>query len=259
MALACMNVTRLIVATARVSNLLFRRAFPLYRVLYDRYKRLTEQGEIALIDRLVRPGNCVADVGANVGFYTEIFAERVGPTGSVYAFEPNPVNFQKLSIRSRRYKQIRPVRAAVTDRSEPVNLYLSQYLNVDHHTYATDEPRRCVLVEAVSLDDFFRTREEQVDFVKMDIQGAEYAALRGMSELISRSKDVRILMELWPFALNRFGVGTAALLRLLDSWGLGVVMIDPDGSLARRVTSDTPLPNCDDPAMYFNVLCARDV
>lgn len=44
----------------------------------------------------LRPGDCVWDVGANVGYYTRLFSERVGNAGRVFAFEPSPVNFSRL-------------------------------------------------------------------------------------------------------------------------------------------------------------------
>jgi FkbM family methyltransferase len=67
----------------------------------------------------------------------------------------------------------------------------------------------------VALDRFFAAGE-QLQFVKMDVQGAEYAALCGMQEVLTRSRDVRLLFELWPYVHDRFGVGTRALLTLLE-------------------------------------------
>jgi FkbM family methyltransferase len=45
----------------------------------------------------LRKGDCVWDVGANVGYYSTMFADRVGPSGSVHSFEPSPPNFARLS------------------------------------------------------------------------------------------------------------------------------------------------------------------
>ena len=250
-----MSSVRVIRATARVSDFLFRNVPPVYVALYDRYKRATEGDEIALIAQCVRPGNRVVDVGANVGFYSAHLARCVGPTGTVYAFEPGAENFARLLARARVYRQIHPVRAAVTDRDGTTDLHLSPDLNVDHRTYATDEQRQKVTVDAISLDSFLR-RGEVVDFIKMDIQGGEYAALLGMRDVVARSPTVRILMELWPFVHERFGAGTRTLLSLLESYGFVVRrMGSPDPG--RRLSPDSPLPERDDPNHYFNVLCAR--
>lgn len=250
-----LNVVR---STARLSGFLFRNAFPIYAVLYNRYKIVSERCEVALIRRLVRPGDRVADVGANIGFYTQVLGECVGRDGHVYAFEPDETNFKRLGRRARPYQQIHLIHAAVAERSGNLDLYLSPDLNVDHRTYATDEARAKVTVDAIALDDFFRPPNDALHFIKMDIQGAEYAALLGMRQVVRRSPSLRILMEMWPRALDRFGKGTAAaLLELVQGWGLVVRIVNIDGSLGETLKPDTLLAGRRDPDAYFSVLCAR--
>lgn len=251
-----MNLLAAIQVTAGLSASLFRNAFPIYAMLYDCYKRVSERGEIALIRRLVRRGDHVVDVGANIGFYTELLAQCVGPEGRVDAFEPDEMNFRRLSTRAKPYSQIRPVRAAVTERSGTVSLHLSPQLNVDHRTYPTDEARSTVTVDAVALDDIYRGEGEQLQFIKLDIQGAEYAALLGMRQVVSRSPSVHLLMEVWPSVLDRFGVGTPALLSLLASWGLEMRVVGADGGLGEHLTADT-LARRGEGGAYFSVLCYR--
>ena len=88
--------------TARASDALFRHAFPVYRTLYEQYKQRAERAVIASIHAWVRRGDRVADIGANIGFYTALLSERVGPAGAVYAFEPEPLNFARLAARTAR-------------------------------------------------------------------------------------------------------------------------------------------------------------
>lgn len=252
-----MNSVDAVRATARLSGFLFRNAFPLYVALYDRYKYATERGEIALIRRLVHPGDAVVDVGANIGFYTQILAQCVGTSGHVYAFEPDALNLRRLRRRMEHHPQVETVHAAVTDTSGRVDLYLSRDLSVDHRIYATEETRRKVAVDAVALDDFFRERRHTIEFVKMDIQGAEHAALRGMRGVIERSPTLRILMEMWPTVLDRFGAGTDALLELVESYDLETRLVRSDGSVGERLKSGKPLPAGYRLGAYFSVLCAR--
>jgi hypothetical protein len=75
-------------ATARVSNLLFRKLPFVNWTIYGAYKWLTERGGIALVCRLVKPGDRAVDVGANIGFHAEQLARCAGPQGKVYAFDP---------------------------------------------------------------------------------------------------------------------------------------------------------------------------
>src|SRR5262249_27856938 len=143
--------------TSRLSNYLFTHAPRLYAGLYHRYKRLSERKNIAVIRRLVKPGSCVVDIGANIGFYTALLADCVGPTGRVYAFEPDETNFASLVAATRHRAQVQAERAAVTDVDGSVDLYMSTDLNIDHRTYCDDDASRIkVAVRGVSLDSFFR-------------------------------------------------------------------------------------------------------
>src|SRR5437867_3185244 len=67
-----------------------------------------EPFETQLVQQMVRPGDVVLDVGANIGYYTLIFAELVGEQGHVYAFEPDPRNFAFLAknVHSNRYRNV---------------------------------------------------------------------------------------------------------------------------------------------------------
>ena len=241
--------------TARTSDALFRHAFPVYRALYEQYKRRAERAVIASIDAWVRRGDRVADIGANIGFYTALLAERVGPGGAVYAFEPEPLNFARLAARTARYAQTRTVAACVTDHDGSAELFLSPDLNVDHRSYSTGEPRRRMTVAAVTLDSYL-SGGDTLRLVKMDVQGAEYAALLGMADVLARSPDVRLLMEVWPYVLERFGPGTGALLSLLDNWGFHVHRLDRAGGAGERLRPDAAFAAGDE-RDYFDVLCVR--
>lgn len=253
-----MSLIGAIRSTARLSDYLFRHAFPLYAVLYERYKRISERDVIACIQRSVRTGDRVADVGANIGFYAALLAERVGAGGAVYAFEPEPLNFSRLTARTRRYPQVHAVAACVAEQAGTADLFLSPDLNVDHRSYPTDDQRRRVTVPALALDGFFDAGE-QLRFVKMDVQGAEYAALRGMRTVLARSPDVVLLLELWPFVHERFGSGTRALLTLLDELGFHVHHLAAGGLPGERLMPDAPVAGGDDERRYFDVLCIRPV
>jgi FkbM family methyltransferase len=243
-------------STARVSDYLFRHAFPLYALLYERYKRAAERDVIACIRRLVRPGDRVVDVGANIGFYAELLAECAGPTGAVYAFEPEPLNFARLAARARAYPQLHAVAACLGERGGTAELFLSPDLNIDHRTYPTGDERRSVRVDALALDEFLPAGE-QLRFVKMDVQGAEYAALSGMRATLARSPDVHLLLEVWPYVQERFAGGTRALLGRLDEWGFCVHRLAAGGALGERLAPDLPIAGADDENYYFDVLCMR--
>lgn len=130
----------------------------------------------------VHPGTRVLDIGAQSGFYSLLLSRLVGPEGMVFAFEPLPANFrileENLSLNSIQNVMIR--REAVSDLSgniifefprEEVSLIAGPLLESDN--LATFQ------VPAISLDDFVRDTGRPIQFIKMDVEGAETAVLRG--------------------------------------------------------------------------------
>src|SRR4029450_6862721 len=98
-----------------------------------------------------------------------------------------------------------PRRPAASPHAGPVTLYLAAANRGDHRLYAADEPRDSVTVATIVLDAVLAT-ESRVDFIKMDVQGAEVAVLRGLGATLESHPDVRILSELSPEMLERAGV-----------------------------------------------------
>jgi len=136
---------------------------------------LLEQFEHTLIKKYCRPAMRVIDIGANIGFHTLQMARTVGEKGQVWAFEPDPSNFEtlQLNLKANGYQNVIAIQAAVSIKTEKINLYQSMVHHGDHRIYDPDEKKRpTVKVQAYALDDFFDPFQT-IDLIKMDIQGAE--------------------------------------------------------------------------------------
>lgn len=191
-----------------------------------------EPFETEVVRRLVPPGTVVVDIGANIGYYTLLFARLAGPTGAVYAFEPAPENFRLLglNIQANGYHNITPVQAAVCDVSGEITFHLSPTNEADHRLYAqTNEagaPRLALTVPSLRLDDYPPLRERPVSLIKMDIQGAEGRALAGMTQLLGRPTPMTIVMEFWPYGMNAAGTNPNDVIDLLLNAGFALEEID---------------------------------
>lgn len=165
-----------------------------------------EPTETRLIHRLVKPGDTVVDVGANIGYYTLQLARLVGPAGRVFAFEPEPRNFDLLrrNVWENGYNNVTLVHAAVLAREERRRLYLNDENRGDHRLQAT-EGRENIEVQGLSLDEFFRTFSGRLDFVKIDVQGAEGEVFDGLQGLVAAGRVGRIITEFWPRGLSQAG------------------------------------------------------
>ena len=140
----------------------------------------------------LRDGDVALDIGANIGYYTLLFARRVGPRGHVFAFEPEPSNFALLTknVQLNGYTNVTLVNKAVSDTNGRLRLFLSMGNNADHRVYDSQDGRHSVEVESVRLDDHFAGFSRAINFIKMDIQGAVLPAAQGMTSLLQKNPDV---------------------------------------------------------------------
>lgn len=218
-----------------------------------------ELAETILVENHVKPGDVVVDVGANIGYYTLILARLVGTTGRVYAFEPDPKNFALLqkNVVGNRYRNVTLIPCAVTEKSGRLKLFLCDTNKGDHRIYPSEECRAQVEIQGVSLDDYLNAKEETVDFVKMDIQGSEPGALRGMRRIIQRSPKLKMVTEFWPRGMKRFGASPDEFLDELRELGFDLSVIGEDG--LPRSTGDKELlaVNQGNAEAFTNLFCDR--
>lgn len=215
-------------------NGLYRGCFPLYRVLYALYKRLSDREKIGLITGHVKPGMSVLDIGANIGFYTLLLSRCVGNSGTVYAFEPEEANFNRLRRSTKHLTNLRLVKAACGETSGAALLYRSRELNVDHHLYEGDEAREKIAVPMVSVDEYLKNEEGGIGFAKIDVQGYDCHVFKGMKETLSRSAEAMIIGELWPFGLKQAGSSAVEYLSELSRSGFVVEILpgEPPGGVS---------------------------
>ena len=208
-------------------NHLYGKAFFLYQFLYFVYKRISDRKRIRLIKRNVKKGMTALDIGANIGFYSLLLSRYVGPSGKVIAFEPEERNFSKLTKMTKKKKNIFIHRAACGATSGTLDLFLSNDMNIDHQTYDSGENRHVQAVPCVALDDEL-TDNQNIGFIKIDIQGYDYFAMLGLQRIVRRSNELTIIGEFWPYALKKAGVEPIEYINLLEKLGLKCHFFRPD-------------------------------
>jgi FkbM family methyltransferase len=174
-----------------------------------------------VVKKEIKKGDIVLDIGAHIGYYTLTFAKIVGEEGKVYAFEPEPTNFSllKKNVEINGYKNVVLLEKAVSNENGKIRLYLSKSNTVDHKTYDSHDGRRCIEIESIKLDDFCKNNDGRIDFIKMDIQGAEARALQGMANILKRNNDMKMVMEFCPSKLKESGTPPEECLKLLTETG----------------------------------------
>lgn len=187
-----------------------------------------EPFETEIVKKVVKRDDVILDIGANIGYYSLIFAEIVGDQGRVFAFEPSPANFALLSknIEINNYKNVTLVQEAVSNKTGKGKLYLCEDNQGDHRIYDSYDGRRSISIETTRLDDYFKNYDGKVDFIKMDIQGAEGGAIQGALSLLRKNKNLKIITELWPVGLKRCGIDVKEYLKLLIGQGFTLYQIN---------------------------------
>jgi FkbM family methyltransferase len=155
---------------------------------------------IRYIKNQLYEGEVFVDIGANVGAYSLIASKLVGRTGKVIAFEPASKSFLRLTknISMNGLTNIISERKAVLNRNAQIELYISNRQNMGmssifHHDSESGVTER---VEAISLDEYAEKKNiQRISVVKIDIEGSEMLALRGMVKIIEKFRP-RILIEL---------------------------------------------------------------
>ncbi len=201
-----------------------------------------ESKETKRVDALVNTGDVVLDLGASVGYFTLRLARSVGPTGRVIAVEPDPINFELLSrnVALNGYQNVTLVNKAAARENGPLKLFLCDDNAGDHRTSPTPESRKSIEILGTRLDDELADLA-RLDFVKIDIQGAEIDALHGLRELLGRSPGASMLVEFWPYGLANAGFQPSELLELLDELGFNVEDIAGGPSDSRALLAAYPV------------------
>lgn len=183
-----------------------RGTYPPINMAADRYEIETTR----LFKHLLKPGMKVVDVGAHVGYYSLLAASLVGPEGRVYAFEPEPRNFELLlrNVELNGYQNIVPVNEAFSNQSGMGTLFLTALDSGRHSMYPNDLPDSGSLrIKTTTADSFLEAQGwPQINLIKIDVEGAELDVLSGMSRLLHTSSSLNLILEFNPILLKNAGI-----------------------------------------------------
>jgi FkbM family methyltransferase len=179
------------------------------------------------IHRLLDQGDLAVDVGANIGYVTNLMATRVGLSGAVIAFEPHPVVFEVLSRNVGRWQtdaslgSIEVHRLAMSSKAGRGRL--SAVGDIDTHMGLASLRESSETgsasdfeVELARLDDLLGDREVQL--LKIDVEGHEHEVLRGAEQLLARHRIRDVVFE-------DSGIYPTPAMRLLEDQGMNVLTL----------------------------------
>jgi FkbM family methyltransferase len=191
-----------------------RRRFVLDRVIREldrsaplfaerlRWRRAASRGAIVqrVVDQLVGPGGIAMDIGAHRGYFSARLLQLVGPTGSVHAFEPNPVHLPRLRVMARRQPNLLVHAVALSDRGGSAELMVPVVAGeryegmggLDDPWYKLGADFEAIDVPVARADDF---AAGGVSFVKCDVEGHEVEVFAGAERILAQRPTLLVEIE----------------------------------------------------------------
>ncbi len=185
--------------------------------------KLVEEIEMQVLEKFIVPGDEVLDIGANYAYYTERLSRLVG-NGKVYAFEPIPFTYDvaKMLVKDFRLGNVELFQKGIGEKNETMRFKVPKMeygslsagqahmagrdnAQIKGSAYYTGERNEEFDCEVVSIDSFLLPRLKKLSFIKIDIEGAEYFALKGMEQTLAKFRPV-ILIEIVPVFLKSFNM-----------------------------------------------------
>jgi FkbM family methyltransferase len=188
-----------------------------HQLIYGEFERM----EMGFVKRLLRRDMTVVDVGAHHGLYTLLASKRVGSDGRVVAIEPSPRECVRLEkhLRINRCSNVELVACAVGEDPAETDLYVVDGIHDWCNSLrppATDEPAKTVRVQLRRLDEILSDLQiSEVDFIKLDVEGAELSVLLGAIGLLHRESRPAMLVEVQDVRTQRWGYAAREILQFL--------------------------------------------
>jgi FkbM family methyltransferase len=203
------------------------------------------EAEVAhFLSKRIKPGAICFDVGANVGAYALQLSHWTGPTGKVVAFEPNPIAIQALTehVQFNGFERIVDIeQAAVGSSSGNATMFVSGADGMSRMGAQNSllDSTETIAVPITTIDDYCARTGLEPDWILIDIEGFELAALRGAARTIERHRgSLGLVVEIHPALWS----------------SAGVIRADVEGFLSERGLRVEPLTNQGDPLAEYGLV-----
>ncbi len=190
------------------------------------------EADKVIIDKLIREDFICFDVGANIGHLSILMAKKAS-NGLVFSIEPQPKVFAYLldNIQINNIENIIPINIAISEENGITEFYSFNYAD-DQSALVIDKQWKFKMVKVLSLrlDSLLKILKlNKIDFLKIDVEGAELLVLRSLGEYISKVKY--IWFEFIEENYRKFNYNGQQLLDFLDKHRFSVYMLSENGSL----------------------------
>jgi len=219
-----------------------------------------ERHEAKSMQKYVKAGDTVIEVGGHIGFFTLLLADLVGPLGTVHVFEPDKINFQVLcrNVETNKFVTVQAHQMVVANQNGET-IFFRSIINTGDNRIWNDPGEDGIWprskVKTVRLDDALPNGTNP-SFMKIDAQGCELDVLLGGIETIRRQKRLVIDLEYWPTGLAGMKRTPDDLMLFLHQEGFDVNLIDVDSGDVSPVDIEN-LKETVGKTQFVNLLCIK--
>ena len=180
------------------------------------------------------------DIGANVGWITLLMAQAVGRHGKVHAFEPSPDIFRQLelNVALNNLSQVTVQCLALSNIMGMVPFHIFPEGFEVYNSIGASQRRegqsanRVIDVPVGTLDDYCRENNLTIiDFLKIDVEGAEELVLKGAQKILQQNPQLKIMIELFEPSAKQCGCSVSASMELFNDLGFNPYYLNPEGNL----------------------------
>lgn len=167
--------------------------------------RYEEKYSKALLEH-IKSSDVVWDIGANIGLYSIQFAERLGKDGAVYAFEPVPEVYKKLTENTELHPKVTCVNIALSEVNGLSSIEIGQDPLLATSKIIKYKSESSIQVQSLTGDEFLRLGNRSYPtFLKIDVEGHELSVLKGMEKILKNNPPRVIGMEIHFEKLTEIG------------------------------------------------------
>jgi FkbM family methyltransferase len=194
-----------------------KRTAPFEILNFDKYEAL----DADLMYSLIRNGDTIFDIGANIGWYSINFSKKF-PDSKIYSFEPIPNTYIQLdnNISLNKLNNVKHYNFGFSDEEKKLSFYVSEFTSVSSSAQNLTEDTNIKLVECnvIPIDFFLKSTPVKIDFIKCDVEGAELFVFKGALETLKIHQPIIFteMLRKWSAKFNYHPNDIINLLKTLD-------------------------------------------
>lgn len=196
-----------------------------------------EKAEWRFVERVLKKGMIFIDIGAHHGFYTILAAKKVGSSGCVIAFEPSPRERGRLllHLKLNHCTKLKVEPFTLSSQDGESTLFLVDGKGTGCNSLrppVVSEPTKTINVSTMTLDNYLKKANiHHVDFIKMDVEGAELEVLKGAKGLLSQNSRPVVMAEVYDIRTNPWGYPASSIYDFLAERNYHWFSINSRGTL----------------------------